>query len=53
MSLAQTTFAHLLMDELDDAAQALEASIAWNKLLLLHLNALLLGYFLPTPRAEA
>ena len=53
MSLAQTTFAHLLMDELDDAAQALEASIAWNKLLLLHLNVLLLGYFLPTPRTEA
>jgi hypothetical protein len=53
MSLAQTTFARLLMDELDDAAQALEASIAWNKLLLLHLNVLLLGYFLPPPRAAA
>jgi Protoglobin len=53
MSLAQTTLAHLLMDELGDATQALEASIAWNKLLLLHLNVLLIGYFLPMPRVEA
>ncbi len=47
MSLTQTTFASLLLDELDDATQALEASVAWNKILLLHLNVLLLGYFLP------
>lgn len=47
MSLAQTTFASLLLDELGDAAQALKASVAWNKMLLLHLNVLLLGYFLP------
>jgi hypothetical protein len=48
MSLAQTTFAGLLRDEMEDLAQAFNAAIAWNKLLLLHLNVLLLGYFLPT-----
>ena len=48
MSLAQTTFASLLKDELEDLNEAFEASVAWNKLLLLHLNVLLLGYFLPT-----
>jgi hypothetical protein len=26
---------------------ALEASVAWNKLLLIHLNVFLVGYFLP------
>ena len=53
MSLAQTTFAGLLQEELDDAAQALEASVAWNKLLLLNLNILLLGYFLPPRQPNA
>ncbi len=48
MSLAQTTFASLLRDEMDDVAQAFDAAVVWNKLLLLHLNVLLLGYFLPT-----
>jgi len=47
MSLAQTTFASLLRDEMGDVAQAFDAAMAWNKLLLLHLNVLLLGYFLP------
>jgi hemoglobin-like flavoprotein len=52
MSLAQTAFARLLQDEMDDLAQAFEAAMAWNKLLLLHLNVLLLGYFLPAPPAS-
>ena len=43
MSLAQTTLARIFAAELP-AADALEASIAWNKLLLVHLAALLLGY---------
>jgi hypothetical protein len=30
--------------------QALEASVAWNKLLLVQLNVFLLGYLPPTPR---
>ena len=33
----------------DQARAALEASVAWNKLLLVHLNVLLLGYTLATP----
>ena len=48
MSLAQTAFAGLFQEALD-APDALDATVAWNKLLLVHLNVLLLGYFLPQP----
>jgi hypothetical protein len=47
MSLAQTAFARLLQGELPSLQDAFEASLAWNKLLLIHLNVLLLGYWLP------
>jgi hypothetical protein len=47
MSLAQTAVAGVLRGELADPREALEASVAWNKLLLVHLNVLLLGYLLP------
>jgi hypothetical protein len=47
MSLVQTAFARLFEAELNDRQQALEAAVAWNKLLLVHLNVLLLGYLLP------
>jgi hypothetical protein len=47
MSLAQSAFARILREELGDLEEAFEASLAWNKLLLLHLNVLLVGYFLP------
>jgi hypothetical protein len=50
MSLAQTALARLFADTLGDAGRALEASIAWNKLLLVHLNVLLLGYTPPSAR---
>jgi hypothetical protein len=50
MSLAQTALARLFATALGDANGALEASVAWNKLLLVHLNVLLLGYLSPTPR---
>jgi hypothetical protein len=43
MSLTQTALAGIFAAELP-AADALAASVAWNKLLLVHLNALLLGY---------
>ena len=43
MSLTQTALAHLFTIRLGPA-EALAASVAWNKLLLVHLNALLLGY---------
>jgi hypothetical protein len=43
MSVTQTALARVFAAELPPA-EALEASIAWNKLLLVHLSALLLGY---------
>jgi len=49
MSLAQTALAGIFAAEIPDAPEALEASVAWNKLLLVHLNVLLLGYL---PRSE-
>jgi hypothetical protein len=54
MSLTQTALAGIFRDELGDAERALAASVAWNKLLLLNLNALLVGYLLPprTPPRE-
>ena len=30
-----------------DPREAFEAAVAWNKLLLVHLNVLLIGYLLP------
>ena len=52
MSLAQTAIAGVLRVELADPREALEASIAWNKLLLVHLNVLMLGYLLPPREAR-
>jgi hypothetical protein len=50
MSLTQTALARIIRDEVGDPAGALAASVAWNKLLLLHLNVLLIGYLLPPRR---
>jgi len=52
MSLTQTALAGIFRDELGDAERALAAAVAWNKLLLLHLNVLMIGYLLP-PRAAS
>ena len=52
MSLAQTAVAGVLRAELADPREALEASVAWNKLLLVHLNVFLLGYLLPPREAR-
>jgi len=52
MSLVQTNLARILAQELGDAAAALAASVAWNKLLLLHLSVLLHGYFVPWREAD-
>jgi hypothetical protein len=49
MSVAQTTLAQLFRSRLGDAAEALAASAAWNKLLLIQLNVLLLGYLPARP----
>ena len=56
MSLTQTALAGIFRDELADPARALAASVAWNKLLLLNLNVLMIGYLLPprpAPREPA
>jgi len=52
MSLTQTALARIFRDELGDPAAALDAAVAWNKLLLLHLNVLLIGYLLPPRKAS-
>ena len=49
ISLAQTALAAVFAAALP-APRALEASVAWNKLLLVHLNVFLLGYLPATPR---
>jgi hypothetical protein len=49
MSLAQTALADVFRTTLPNPREAWAASVAWNKLLLVHLSVLLLGY-LPTPR---
>ncbi len=46
MSLAQTALAQLFESELE-RAEARAASVAWNKLLLVHLSVLLLGSLPP------
>ena len=47
MSITQTALARIFQQQLDDLRQAFEASLVWNKLLLVHLNVLLVGYLLP------
>jgi hypothetical protein len=47
MSLTQTALSGIFREELGDPDRALAAVVAWNKLLLLHLNVLLIGYLLP------
>jgi hypothetical protein len=47
MSLAQQAFARIFQEEIGDLSEAFEASLAWNKLLMIHLNVLLIGYLLP------
>lgn len=49
MSLTQSALAGVLQSELPDAREALAAATAWNKILLVQLNVLLLGYMLPPP----
>ena len=53
MSLTQTALAGVLASELADPREARHATTAWNKLLLVHLNVLLLGYMLPSPAPGA
>jgi hypothetical protein len=48
ISLAQTALAQLFAAHLP-AAEALEAAVAWNKLLCVQLSVFLIGYRLPPP----
>jgi hypothetical protein len=50
MSLAQTALGRLFHATLHDPRDAVAASAAWNKLLLVHLSVLLLGYLPPSRR---
>lgn len=52
MSVTQSALAGILEAEVSDPREALHASIAWNKLLMVHLNVLLIGYLMP-PIPEA
>jgi len=47
MSLTQSALAGVLEGELADPREALQAATAWNKLLMVQLSVLLLGYLLP------
>lgn len=49
IGLAQTALAQTFADALPPE-RALQASMAWNKLLIVHLNVFLLGYLPATPR---
>ena len=49
MSFAQTAIASALSQDMDDPERVLQASIAWNKLLMLQLDVLLAGYVTETP----
>jgi hypothetical protein len=55
MSLAQTALARLFQGELSDPREAMAASAAWNKVLLVHLTVMLLGYLpvAPPPPSRA
>ena len=49
ISFAQTALAELLRQVMDDGEQAAQASIAWNKLLMVQLDVLLAGYVTEIP----
>ena len=45
----QSALSQLFQKEMDDPAQAMCASLAWNKLLMIQLDILLAGYLTETP----
>jgi Protoglobin len=49
ISFAQTALSQLLLHEMNDPHQAIRASIAWNKLLMVQLDILLAGYITELP----
>ena len=49
ISFVQTALAQLLCQELDDPTRAMQASVAWSKLLMVELDILLAGYVTELP----
>lgn len=49
ISFIQTALAQVLHQEIEDVQAAAEASLAWNKLLMVQLDVLLAGYVTETP----
>ncbi len=49
ISFVQTALAQLLQEEMDDLTQAMQASVAWSKLLMVQLDVLLAGYVSEVP----
>ena len=49
ISFVQTALNQLFQQEMDDPEQAMRASLAWNKLLMIQLDILLAGYLTETP----
>ena len=47
--LFRSSLAQLLQEEMDDLAQAMHASAAWSKLLMVQLDVLLAGYVSEVP----
>ena len=53
ISFLQTALTKLLHEEIQDPKQAVKASLAWNKLLMVQLDILLAGYVTETPTKPA
>ena len=53
ISFVQHAVAEVLLQEMDDPAEAMKASLAWNKMLMVQLDILLAGYISETPTEPA
>jgi hypothetical protein len=51
MSFLQTALADIFQEEISDRKEAHQASIAWNKMLMVQLDILQAGYINETPTA--
>ena len=53
ISYVQTALNEVFSREMDDPQEAMQASVAWNKLLMVQLDILLAGYLTDTPTEPA
>ena len=51
ISFVQTALNELFQREIEDRHEAMRASLAWNKMMMLQLDILLAGYLMETPTA--